>query len=195
MTEPGILGHIWPIGGKLYEIFDNLTKVSYPHMNVYKKEDIPDEYHWKHNRRIPPIFINPAVSLSVEQSRENSNVSWVYGSHWWPPQKSRSYPIFFARGPVFKKIFEIQPFSTLNLYPLMCHLLGIVPQSNNGSMEKVIALLQESISRSTLGSPTAGKAEVAHAGTSGFVGYICLHVNSCLIAFPVIVYSKLSIPF
>lgn len=141
MTESGAMGHLWPKDGKLEEIFANLTKEPNPHMKVYKKKDIPKSYHWKHNRRIPPIFIDPAVGWSIGQSRGNSNATWVYGSHGWPPEESHSYPIFFARGPAVKKNFEVQPFSILDLYPLMCHLLGIAPQPNNGSLENVVSML------------------------------------------------------
>ena len=55
MTESTALGHIWPKDEKLEEIFENLTKVKNPHMKIYKKQDIPESFHWKHNRRIPPI--------------------------------------------------------------------------------------------------------------------------------------------
>lgn len=171
MTESGALGHIWPKDGKLEEIFDNLTKVPNRHMKVYKRKDIPESYHWKHNRRIPPIFIDPEVGWSIGQSRGNSNATWVYGSHGWPPEESRSYPIFFARGPAFKKNFEVQPFSILDLYPLMCHLLGIAPQPNNGSMENVMSMLRGS---TTNGTPIAGQTGVV---TRAFVvletAFIC----------------------
>ena len=157
MTETEALGHVWPNDGKLDEIFDNLTKVSNPHMTVYKKKDIPESYHWKHNRRIPPIFIDPAVGWSIGQSRGNSNATWVYGSHGWPPQESRSYAIFFAQGPAFKKNLEVQPLSILDVYPLMCHLLGITPQPNNGSLKNVLPMLRELTTNSP---PTAGQIGV-----------------------------------
>lgn len=155
MTESTALGHIWPKDGKLNEIFDNLTKAANPHMKVYKKEDIPESFHWKHNRRIPPIFIDPEVGWSVAQSRGNPNASWVAGTHGWPPQESQSYPIFFARGPAFKEHFVVPPFSILDIYPLMCHLLGIAPQPNNGSFENVKAMLRETGGE----PPTAGQEE------------------------------------
>ena len=153
MTESTALGHIWPKDGKLDEIFDNLTRAANPHMKVYKKEDIPESFHWKHNRRIPPIFIDPAVGWSVVQSRGKPNATWVYGTHGWPPEESHSYTIFFARGPAFKENFVVPPFSILDLYPLMCHLLGITPQPNNGSFENVKAMLRETGSE----QPTAGQ--------------------------------------
>lgn len=183
LTESGALVHIWPKDGKLDEIYDNLTKAKNPHMTVYKKEDIPEEYHWKHNRRIPPIFINPEVGWVIEQSRGNTSVSWVRGTHAWPPQESRSYPIFFARGPAFKKDFEIAPFKTLDLYPLMCQLLGIVPQPNNGSLENVMPLLlQETTDQPTTdppapNPPTAGQAEVNMQGLPVLIAIsICLPI-------------------
>ena len=153
MTESTALGHIWPKDGKFNEISHNLTKANNPHMKVYMKEDIPESFHWKHNRRIPPIFIDPAVGWSVGQSRGDPNATWVYGTHGWPPRESQSYPIFFASGPAFKENFEVKPFSILDLYPLMCHLLGIIPQPNNGSFENVRVMLRETGRE----KPTAGQ--------------------------------------
>lgn len=86
-----------------------------------------------------------------------NNATWVYGAHGWPPEESHSYPIFFARGPAFKKNFEVQPFSILDLYPLMCHLLGIAPQPNNGSLENAVSMLS---GYTTNGSLTAGQTGV-----------------------------------
>ena len=94
-----------------------------------------------------------------------------------------SYPIFFARGPAFKKDFEIAPFKTLDLYPLMCHLLGIVPQPNNGSLENVMPLLlQETTDPPTTDPPapdppTAGQAEVNMQGLPVLMAIsICLPI-------------------
>ena len=39
------------------EIIKNLSSV--PHLHVYKKEDIPEDYHYKHNRRINRILAEP----------------------------------------------------------------------------------------------------------------------------------------
>ena len=142
LSDSGALGHIWPNEGKLGEIYKNLTKVNNPQMTVYKKEDIPESFHWKHNRRIPPIFVDPKVGWLVTQSRDDSN--WTAGSHGWPAEESNLYAVFVGRGPAFREGFEVQPFNTVDLYPLMCRLLGIEPRSNNGSFENVKGILKES---------------------------------------------------
>ena len=144
LIESGVLGDLWPNDGKLEEIYQNLTRTNNSHMKVYKKEDIPERFHWKHNRRIPPIYINPEVGWLVKQSRDKSGKIWSGGGeHGWPPGESKDYSIFFARGPAFREGFEMQPFNTVDMYPLMCHLLGIEPRPNNGSFDNVKAILKD----------------------------------------------------
>ena len=139
LIESGPIGQIWPNEGKLDEIYTNLTMPkSHKHLQVYKKAEIPQEYHWKHNRRIPPIFVEPDVGWTVTTS--NATIppgEWVRGTHGWPPQKAKTYSILFAQGPAFKVGYEIEPFSILDLYPMMCDLLGIEPRPHNGTMKIV----------------------------------------------------------
>ena len=110
---------------------------------MFKNEEIPAEYHWKENRRIPPIFIDPKVGWVVVRSR--SDPSFGQGEHGWPPVESKSYLIFYARGPAFKEGVAVEPFNTVDLYPLMCKLLEINPRPNNGSLDNVKALFKENI--------------------------------------------------
>ena len=144
LVEGGAVGHIWATEAKIDEIYRNLTSTSHPHMTVYKKENTPDEYHWKHNRRIPPIFIDPEVGWVVRKTRAGARQgNWTVGNHGWPPIKSQSYSVFFAHGPAFRKGLEMSPFNTVDLYPLMCKLLDINPLPNNGSLENVKMMLKE----------------------------------------------------
>ena len=75
LTESGPVGHMWPNEGMLDEIYKNLTQPNTPeHLTVYKKQDIPEEYHWKRNRRIPPIFVDPDVGWVVAK---DPHLKWV----------------------------------------------------------------------------------------------------------------------
>ena len=150
LVEGGPVGHLWADADKIDEIYRNLTNANNPHMSVYKKKNIPDEYHWKHNRRIPPIYIDPEVGWVVRKTKAGSRQgSWTVGDHGWPAVKSKSYSVFFAHGPAFKKGLKVPPFNTVDLYPLMCKLLGIQALPNNGSLENVQMMLKE------LAPPTA----------------------------------------
>ena len=39
------------------EILKNLSSI--PHAHVYRKQDIPNDYHYQNNRRIDPITVEP----------------------------------------------------------------------------------------------------------------------------------------
>lgn len=43
-------------------------------------------------------------------------------------------PIFLASGPNITVNYEAPIFQTIDIYPMMCKLLGIQPQPNNGSL-------------------------------------------------------------
>lgn len=51
------------------------------------------------------------------------------------------YPIFIANGPAFKKNHKADVFNNVDLYPLMCFILGVQPAYNNGTLENVIDML------------------------------------------------------
>ena len=58
--------------GKIEEIFQNLTRGASHngHFIVYKKEDIPDTFHYKYNRRIPPILAVAENHFSFSTEKE-----------------------------------------------------------------------------------------------------------------------------
>jgi len=44
-------------------------------------------------------------------------------------------PIFYARGPNIKQGYRAKPFNSVDIYPLVCELLGIKPAPNNGTLD------------------------------------------------------------
>ena len=55
--------------GKEDELYKKLSNI--PHLTVYKKADIPDDMHFKHNRRIQPLLLvtDEEYSLSHNKSK------------------------------------------------------------------------------------------------------------------------------
>lgn len=52
------------------------------------------------------------------------------------------FPMFIAHGPAFKKGHKTRNFNNVDLYPLMCLILGVTPAYNNGSIDNVLDLLE-----------------------------------------------------
>jgi hypothetical protein len=51
--------------------------------------------------------------------------------------------LFVAAGPGFARGRVLPPFSSVHVYPMLAHLLGIVPAPNDGSLDSVHAALRE----------------------------------------------------
>lgn len=45
--------------------------------------------------------------------------------------------VFLARGPHFKKSYQVQQIENVELYQIMCAILGITPNPHNGSWSLV----------------------------------------------------------
>ena len=61
--------------GKLEEVYDALKKI--PHLNTYKKEEIPKDYYYTWNNRIQPIVITAELGYNIVQSGENPNRKFI----------------------------------------------------------------------------------------------------------------------
>ena len=64
------------------------------------------------------------------------------GNHGYNNSFPDMHPFFIAMGPSFKKGYAIDTFDNVDIYPLMCVILGIKPAPNNGSLKNVQSLLK-----------------------------------------------------
>ena len=65
------------------------------------------------------------------------------GEHGYNNSLMSMHPFFIAHGPAFKEGYQMKPFHNVDVYPLLCHILGIEPSVNNGSLDKVKMMLKE----------------------------------------------------
>lgn len=71
----------------------------------------------------------------------NSSFLFLVGNHGYDNRLLAMHPIFLAHGPAFRKNVSKQAMNSTDLYPLMCHLLGLEPLPSNGSLDNVKDLL------------------------------------------------------
>ena len=60
------------------------------------------------------------------------------------------HPFFIAMGPGFREGAEVPTFKSVDVYPLMCHLLDLHPAPNNGSLDSLRPLLREDDEKTTV---------------------------------------------
>lgn len=77
-------------------------------------------------------------------------VTKVHGDHGYPVSSPNMEPIFVASGPSFKRAFQSQSFTNLDVYPLLCHMLGLAAGPHNGSLEDIRSILAQPTSVSLI---------------------------------------------
>ncbi len=65
----------------------------------------------------------------------------LVGQHGYNNSLPEMHPYFIAYGPAFKRGYNVTQFMNLDIFPLMCHILGVKCPPNNGSFERVKPLL------------------------------------------------------
>ncbi|XP_078398132.1 bis(5'-adenosyl)-triphosphatase enpp4 isoform X1 [Cetorhinus maximus] len=117
----------------VYKLLSNCDS----HMKVYLKEDIPDRFHYKHNERIQPILLVADEGWTIVQ---NGSIPQL-GDHGYDNALPSMHPLLVAHGPAFRKAYKTNTINSIDIYPLMCHILGLKEEPNNGTFTNVRCLL------------------------------------------------------
>jgi len=132
------------------QAYDQLKKLQkkHPHFLVFGKEEVPDNLYFKHSIRVPEIVVIMEEHWMAQVSRI-FNITFpdrvvTKGAHGWLPSVPSMHPFFIAQGSAFKKGYKSGPIDMVDIYPLICHLLGIKPARNNGSLDRIAHLLKSS---------------------------------------------------
>ncbi len=114
---------------------------------VYKKEDVPAYFHYRNNPFIGDViavadlgytFIRTPRELKKMQRRHPQ------GDHGYDNHTLDMQGIFFAVGPAFKTGYRCETLHNVDVYPLVCKILGIVPnQKIDGNLERIGFILKE----------------------------------------------------
>lgn len=53
------------------------------------------------------------------------------------------HPLLAAHGPAFHKNYKMDSMNSVDVYPMMCHILGLKPEANNGTLSNAKCLLAD----------------------------------------------------
>lgn len=134
---------IRPKPGKEEKVY-NALKGAHPHMKVYKKGELPEEYHYNDYKFIQPIIIVADLgwTMGSHQFYGKKPGKPSGGTHGYDPNYTEMNAIFYAQGPAFKKGYTAPVFQNIHVYELMCAVLGLEPAQNDGDIKEVKELLE-----------------------------------------------------
>ena len=116
-----------------------------PHLNVYRHCEMPDSLDYGTSDRLGDLIVSPDLGWQF-----NFAPSRNQGTHGFAPQEADMLVAFRAVGPDFKRGYEAVPyaagrlaaFKSIDLYPMLCKLLGIEPAPVDGTLDRIEQILQ-----------------------------------------------------
>lgn len=107
------------------------------HAKVWRKQDIPAYLHYGTSTRVGDVVVSPDPGYVVYDGEMAEG-----GTHGYDPTLQDMHAVFRAMGPDFATAV-VPHFENVNIYPMLCRLLGIVPAPNDGQVESVETFLRK----------------------------------------------------
>jgi predicted AlkP superfamily pyrophosphatase or phosphodiesterase len=139
--DPGL----WPRARLEDSVVRALTGKN-PHLSVWRRDSIPERFHYRSNPRIPPVVVLAAPGWSVAARRSDVTSHpdrFSGGTHGYDDTVSVMRALFVAAGPAFRQGYTAAPFRNIHIYDLIAGILGLSPAANDGSLDSTATLLRE----------------------------------------------------
>jgi ectonucleotide pyrophosphatase/phosphodiesterase family protein 5 len=131
------------LNGRDREIAD-ILKRTLKHATVYLKKDVPEYFHFSKNEHITPVIIAADLGWTLVPTAVSikDSASYGKGNHGYDSREMDMHGYFVASGPAFKKSAKVGMLRNIDIYPLICHVLNIAPNSAaDGRLEQIKSVL------------------------------------------------------
>lgn len=138
---------IFPKSGKADQIYDKIKSLS--HTTCWKKGEIPERLHYNDGKRIAPLVCSSEIGwITTSHKRwddwykDLEETDRPRGAHGYDNKYQEMQATFIAHGAAFKRGYLAEPFSNVEVYNVMCKILGLTPAKNDGDLNRVSGMLR-----------------------------------------------------
>ncbi|WP_164976315.1 ectonucleotide pyrophosphatase/phosphodiesterase [Oleiharenicola lentus] len=105
-----------------------------PQVQVYLREELPARLHYRASERIPPILfvLQPGWCIEARTGWAMFKAFYNRGNHGWDPATPKMGALFIAHGPAFRRQVTLANAENVDVYNLLCAVLGLTPAANDG---------------------------------------------------------------
>lgn len=153
-TGPAVSLHLGDPGGAR-ALRDRLN-ARLAHARAYLREELPAHLHARGNRRLGDLVVLPDGLGMVRIHPADRPPA---GMHGWDPTLPEMRGIFLAAGPGIAAGVALPAVDAVDVYPLLCHLLGLTP---NPEAAGSLAAFAPALRRSPARQGGSGHAPRAH---------------------------------
>jgi predicted AlkP superfamily pyrophosphatase or phosphodiesterase len=139
LVESGPFAGLTPLPGKRAAVEKALLG-RHPHMECWRKGQIPARFHYGTHPRVPPIFCLADTGWLIQERAPEK--SFAGGNHGYDNFAPDMAALFIAHGPAFRPA-RLEPFDNVDVYPLLRRLLRLPPKPGDGSNAAFAATLRD----------------------------------------------------
>lgn len=129
--------------GYVDSLYNRLRKVE--HISVWKHGEVPAELNYGTSERLGDLIVAPDLGWQFNRFPARK----PGGAHGFSPKEPEMMVIFRAAGPDFKQGYEApftegeqSAFRNVDVYPLLCRLLGVKPAATDGDIHRIEKILK-----------------------------------------------------
>jgi len=126
------------------KIYDTL-KEEENHFNVYKREDVPEYFHFSQNELIGDMVLIADIGWSLINKEDLEQIKKYSskGNHGYDNFHIDMHGVFIAAGPSFKQNYKTGTLNNIDIYPLLCKIFNCTPAENiNGDLKRIDYILK-----------------------------------------------------
>ncbi len=109
-----------------------------PHLSCWPRDKIPTHLRFGRNSRVPPWLCLADAGYSFPINPR----PYTKGEHGFDPDTPGLAATFIAIGPAFISGRTLARFDNVDVYPLLCRLIGITPKPSDGNAETLATILR-----------------------------------------------------
>lgn len=133
---------IWAKEGYVDSLYNVLKGVE--HISVWKHGEVPEHLNYGTSNRLGDLIVAPDLGWQFNYAPSRNQ-----GAHGYDPTEPDMMVAFRAVGPDFKVGYEApftegeqSAFHNIDLYPMLCKLLGVKPAPVDGKLERIQKILR-----------------------------------------------------
>jgi len=133
---------LWAAPGCADTLYNALKDVE--HVRVWKHGEVPEYLNYGTSDRLGDVIVCPDLGWQF-----NWKPSRNKGAHGFDCKEEDMLVAFRAIGPDFKRAYEApftkgdpSAFHNVDIYPLLCHLLGVKPAPVDGDLKRIKKILK-----------------------------------------------------
>ena len=133
---------IWAAPGYADSLYNRLSRVE--HITVWRHGEVPERLNYGTSNRLGDILVSPDLGWQFGRRPSRNN-----GTHGYDCTQTDMLVAFRAAGPDFRRGYEApltpgepSAFRNIDVYPMLCKLLGVEPAPVDGKIKRIDKILK-----------------------------------------------------